>query len=377
MSASLSPADVFPPAPDAIARAATLEVEEAKLVSRVLAAARNKTTDLSVLRDEIERLDPSTMLRVSDRVATHLEKQAARTGDTSTLDRVVPYLPGQGDRERAVIEQEAAQVRAPSLDARALHAALDTVIADRRPNAPTVEIVDLSRYGAAQIARHEAERGAVELPEAARRVAMDIDGFKALVAGVRERSRGNMGQPPELPELIAEAQAKIKVASQPFVETPAVEITRRGSNSASAEPEIPARVTPERAVDPAHIQAAYEVREQDGVRRYYQRDDGQLAIRADESRIQGMLRDPTTIGAMLDLAAARGWNEVQVRGDREMARETWIEANVRGMRAEGYAPTREDAHAVEQRRVEQGLQAPERDEDQRRSQELPPPQMRR
>lgn len=79
-------------------------------------------------------------------------------------------------------------------------------------------------------------------------------------------------------------------------------------------------------------------------------------IRADAERIDGMLRGPATLGAMLDLAAARGWTEVAIRGDREVAREAWIEATARGLRAEGYAPSRDDLHAAEQRRVEREAQ---------------------
>lgn len=130
-------------------------------------------------------------------------------------------------------------------------------------------------------------------------------------------------------------------------------ISRRGDNAAPA--------APERVREPPAIARDYEVREKGDERHYHRRDDGKLAIRATETHIHGVRRDASTIGAMLDLAAARGWNDVQVRGDRDVAREVWIEANVRGMRAEGYQPTRDDRHAVEQRRIErreQGLDAP-------------------
>lgn len=130
-------------------------------------------------------------------------------------------------------------------------------------------------------------------------------------------------------------------------------IFRRGDNGAPA--------TPERAVEPANIARDYEVREKGDERHYHRRDDGKLAIRATETHIHGVRRDAATIGTMLDIAASRGWNDVQVRGDRDVARQVWIEASVRGMRAEGYQPTRDDRHAVEQRQVErreQGLDAP-------------------
>lgn len=130
-------------------------------------------------------------------------------------------------------------------------------------------------------------------------------------------------------------------------------ISRRGDNGAPP--------MPERAQELPAIARDYEVRDKGDERHYHRRDDGKLAIRATETHIHGVRRDTATIGAMLDLAAARGWNDVQVRGDRDVAREVWIEASVRGMRAEGYQPTRDDRHAVEQRRVErreQGLDVP-------------------
>ncbi len=136
-----------------------------------------------------------------------------------------------------------------------------------------------------------------------------------------------------------------------------ITISRRGDNGAPAGPERP----PERAADP--LARDYDIREKGDERHYHRRDDGTLAIRATDTHIHGVRRDAATIGAMLDLAAARGWNDVQIRGDRETARTAWIEATARGLRAEGYTPTRDDRHAVEQRRVERremGLEAPER-----------------
>lgn len=138
-------------------------------------------------------------------------------------------------------------------------------------------------------------------------------------------------------------------------DTPAITISRRGDNGAPSTPER----APERAVD--SLARDYDVRERGDERHYHRRDTGALAIRATETHIHGVQRDAATIGAMLDLAAARGWNDVQVRGDRDAARQTWIEATARGMAVEGYQPTRDDRHAVDQRRVErreQGLDAP-------------------
>lgn len=134
-------------------------------------------------------------------------------------------------------------------------------------------------------------------------------------------------------------------------DAPGITITRRGDNG------VPP--APKRAVDP--LAQAYDIREKGDERHYVRRDDGKLAMRATETHIHGVQRDAATIGAMLDLAVSRGWNDVQIKGDRDVARVAWIEASARGLKAEGYVPTRDDRHAAEQRRVErreQGLNAP-------------------
>lgn len=157
----------------------------------------------------------------------------------------------------------------------------------------------------------------------------------------RRRARGVQDAPAGGPGTVAD--------------TPGITISRRGDNGAPSTPER----APERAADP--LAREYDVREKADERHYHRRDTGALAIRATETHIHGVQRDAPTIGAMLDLAAARGWNDVQIKGDRETARTAWIEATARGLRAEGYQPTRDDRHAVEQRRLErreQGLDSP-------------------
>lgn len=158
-------------------------------------------------------------------------------------------------------------------------------------------------------------------------------------------------------------------------EAPVVTITPRKDNGAPTAPgalERTAERGPERAADP--LAAAYDVREKGNERHYHRRDDGKLAIRATEMHLHGVLRDAATIGAMLDLAASRGWNDVQIKGDRDTARTAWIEASARGLRAEGYTPTRDDRHAADQRRAERrdmGLDTPAVPGERRRGPDAP------
>ncbi|MBE7158814.1 MAG: hypothetical protein INR62_10365 [Rhodospirillales bacterium] len=172
-------------------------------------------------------------------------------------------------------------------------------------------------------------------------------------------------------EALAETRVKLAAVAQQPDEKRAPRVTLSRGSEGISNPEAPA--TP---ADPPSIRRDYTVRQEGDVRLYYRREDEQLAIRADATHIHGQLRDGPTIRAMLDLAYARGWSDVQVRGDLEMARETWIEATARGMKVEGYVPNREDRNLAEQRRLERGQEIePERSEPPRQQQELPKQQM--
>ncbi len=96
----------------------------------------------------------------------------------------------------------------------------------------------------------------------------------------------------------------------------------------------------------------YTVREREGAREYVQASTGRVAFRASAERIEGVLRDRATVGDMLDLARGQGWTTVRVEGDREVARLAWIEAAARGIAVEGYRPTLDDRHALDQRKLE-------------------------
>lgn len=256
----------------------------------------------------------------------------------------------------------------PSLspDASMVHEALQTVIADRRPD-DARGAAELSAYAEQTLAEHERRVGPVVLPEQARMV---IEGAAERQRAYAEQRRRHTAQflgedalkPPSPqhapPERIDAMRAEIDAAkdaaaaridairartTQPPPDmrepAPVIEITRRGSNG------IPPAEAPR---DVPSIERDYIVREADGARFYHRRDTGELAIRADDTHIQGRLRDGQTIGAMIDIAVARGWTDIAVRGDREVARDTWLQAKTRGLDVEGYVPTRDDLHALRQ-----------------------------
>ena len=74
-------------------------------------------------------------------------------------------------------------------------------------------------------------------------------------------------------------------------------------------------------------------------------------MRAAPARITTRLDDRQTVSAMLDLAQARGWQSVKLRGTGNFKREAWVQAQVRGMQTEGYRPKATDMQEAQRRTV--------------------------
>ncbi len=87
-------------------------------------------------------------------------------------------------------------------------------------------------------------------------------------------------------------------------------------------------------------------------RRYYaDYQQKQEVMRAEPKRISTKLDDKQTVSAMLDLAQSRGWDTVRVKGTADFQREAWVQAQVRGMKAEGYRPTATDQQELARRKA--------------------------
>ena len=97
------------------------------------------------------------------------------------------------------------------------------------------------------------------------------------------------------------------------------------------------------------------IAEKRGTRTYYaDYQQKKEVMRADGNRISTKLDDKQAVTAVLDLAEARGWNRVRVRGTEDFKRETWVQAQVRGIAAEGYKPTATDEQEVQRRKAALG-----------------------
>lgn len=110
--------------------------------------------------------------------------------------------------------------------------------------------------------------------------------------------------------------------------------------------------------DPPGIQAHYYIENAGKERRYYKDLEGkQLAFRADSKAVTTKQEDRATISHMLDVAQARGWTSLHVRGSAAFKQEAWIEAQARGLAVKGYEPTADDRRNLATRRAAQAQKA--------------------
>lgn len=59
--------------------------------------------------------------------------------------------------------------------------------------------------------------------------------------------------------------------------------------------------------------------------------------------------DKTTIRLMLDTAEHRGWQSIDIKGNKDFVREAWLEGSLRGLTVNGYEPSQVDLQELEKR----------------------------
>lgn len=62
--------------------------------------------------------------------------------------------------------------------------------------------------------------------------------------------------------------------------------------------------------------------------------------------------DEKTVNAMLDMAQAKGWKSIKLKGTEEFKRQMWLEAQLRGIETKGYKPKEEDLVAFKVKQAE-------------------------
>jgi len=109
--------------------------------------------------------------------------------------------------------------------------------------------------------------------------------------------------------------------------------------------------------EPESIAKRYYVEEKRGSRRYFEDYKRMhLAMRATDTTISSKREDLNTIRAMMEIAEARGWNSIKIRGSSEFKREAWIEATSRGLKSQGFIPSDSDRQEADRRRDEREQQ---------------------
>lgn len=83
---------------------------------------------------------------------------------------------------------------------------------------------------------------------------------------------------------------------------------------------------------------------------WHTKRNNDLVFSADEKKIATDRNDQQTVQAMLDLAEARGWKGLRIKGDADFRRAVWMEANLRGLEVEGYKPREVDIQELEEKR---------------------------
>lgn len=75
--------------------------------------------------------------------------------------------------------------------------------------------------------------------------------------------------------------------------------------------------------------------------KYYFRDEdkeGLVAFEDKGKRISTEHNDPAVARSMVELAEAKGWSALKVKGTEEFRREVWLQASLRGLQIQGYQP---------------------------------------
>lgn len=103
---------------------------------------------------------------------------------------------------------------------------------------------------------------------------------------------------------------------------------------------------------------------------FYERDseDTTVAFEDRNKTLNTSREDVKTIKAMIDVAQAKNWSSIKIKGTEAFRREAWLEANIRGLEVKGYTPNEKDLVELEKRKTERSTNQILGDED--RSREL-------
>jgi hypothetical protein len=81
-------------------------------------------------------------------------------------------------------------------------------------------------------------------------------------------------------------------------------------------------------------------------RYYFRHDDNKLAFEDHGHKIATAHDDPVVALSMIQMAEAKGWQSINLRGTEEFKREAWLQASLKGMEVRGYKPRDIDVHKL-------------------------------
>lgn len=88
---------------------------------------------------------------------------------------------------------------------------------------------------------------------------------------------------------------------------------------------------------------------------YFRDDENKLAFEDKGKRLATEHNDPEIARSMVDLAQAKGWSSIKLKGTDEFKREVWLQASLKGMDVQGFKPRDVDLARLEDMRKEMGL----------------------
>lgn len=93
---------------------------------------------------------------------------------------------------------------------------------------------------------------------------------------------------------------------------------------------------------------------------YYDKDDKNQVNIAFEDRNKSLhtsRQDEKTIYSMLDMAQAKNWTAIKLKGTEEFKQRAWLEASLRGIEVKGYEPNEKDLAELKARQAERSVNA--------------------
>jgi conjugative element/phage-associated large polyvalent protein len=89
-------------------------------------------------------------------------------------------------------------------------------------------------------------------------------------------------------------------------------------------------------------------------RYYFRHEDNKLAFEDHGHKMATAHDDPVVALSMVQMAEAKGWQSINLRGTQEFKREAWLQASLKGMDVRGYKPREVDVQKLAELQKELG-----------------------